>query len=176
MKGKKNQKNNAILNEQIRSKEVRLISETGEQLGIIATSEALSRAQDVNLDLVLVSPNGDIPVAKIIDYGKFKYEQQKKLKEAKSKQVKVSIKEIRVSPTIDNHDYETKINNAKKFLSKGDKVQFTLRFRGRMITHQEFGREIMKRVIVDLGDSVNVDVAPKMDGRRMFLIVSPVKK
>jgi len=169
-----NKKDNTIMNERIRAKEVRLIDENGDQAGVVDTRIALRQAEDAGLDLVLIAPNGEPPVAKIIDYGKFKYDQEKKKKEAKANQKKVVVKEVRLSPTIDEHDYQTKLNNAKKFLSKGNKVQFSLRFKGRMITHSEFGYEVMNRVVEDLGDTVTVDQRPKMDGRKMFVLVSPV--
>lgn len=171
-----NRKNTAIMNEQIRAKEVRLIDENGEQAGIVSTVEALKKAELAELDLVLISPNAEVPVAKIIDYGKYVYEQQKKLKENKASQKQVSMKEVRVSPTIDIGDYNTKMAQARKFLEKGYKVQFSLRFKGRMITHSEFGRNTMNRIMEDLKDEVVVDQMPKMDGRKMFLVVSPIKK
>lgn len=174
-----NQKRNSkdsILNEGIRAKEVRLIDAEGNQAGIVATKDALLMAEEADLDLVLVSPNAEVPVAKIIDYGKVKFEQQKKAKENRQNQKNAQLKEVRVSPTIDKHDFEVKIKQARKFLSKGDKVQFSLRFRGRMITHAEIGRDVMNRVLEELKDEVNVDQYPKMDGRKMFLVVSPIKK
>ncbi len=176
MKGKKNQRRDSILNGAIRAREVRLIDENGEQQGVINTRKALTMAEEAGLDLVLVSPNADIPVAKIIDYGKYKYEQQKRAKEAKAKQTKITLKEVRVSPTIGQGDYDTKLKQARKFLSKGDKVQFSLRFKGRMITHKEIGRQVLERILEDLKDEVTVDQRPKMDGRKMFLVVSPIKK
>ncbi len=176
MKGKKNQRRDSILNGAIRAREVRLIDENGEQQGVINTRKALGMAEEAGLDLVLVSPNADIPVAKIIDYGKYKYEQQKRAKEAKAKQTKITLKEVRVSPTIGTGDYDTKLKQARKFLSKGDKVQFSLRFKGRMITHKEIGRQVLERILEDLKDEVTVDQRPKMDGRKMFLVVSPIKK
>lgn len=176
MKGRKNQKRDSILNEAIRAREVRLIDENGDQAGVVNTRKALEMAKEAGLDLVLVSPNADVPVAKIIDYGKFKYEQQKRAKEQKAKQTKVTLKEVRVSPTIDKGDYTTKLNQARKFLAKGDKVQFSLRFKGRMITHKEIGRQVLERVMEDLKDEVVIDQRPKMDGRKMFLVVSPIKK
>ncbi len=169
-------KKEVIMNEKIRSKEVRLIDEQGEQGGIVLTADALKRAIDADLDLVLISPNSDVPVAKIIDYGKYSYELQKKQKENKSNQKQILLKEVRVSPTIDIGDYNTKMAQARKFLAKGHKVQFSLRFKGRMITHSEFGRKTMNRILEDLKDEVVVEQYPKMDGRKMFLIVSPVKK
>ncbi len=176
MKGKRNQKRDSFVNGAIRAREVRLIDENGNQQGVINTRKALEMAEEANLDLVLVSPNADIPVAKIIDYGKYKYEQQKRKKEQKQKQTKIVVKEVRVSPTIDKGDYETKLRQARKFLSKGDKVQFSLRFKGRMITHKEIGRQVLEQVMEDLKDEVTVDQRPKMDGRKMFLVVSPIKK
>ena len=171
-----NRKNETIINEKIRVKEVRLIDEKQEQRGIVLTIEALKIAESVGLDLVLMANTGDTPVAKIMDYGKFRYEQQKKQKENKSNQKQVSVKEVRVSPTIDIGDYTTKLNQAKKFLSKGHKVQFSLRFKGRMITHSEIGRATMERIMNDLGDTVIVEQRPKMDGRKMFVVVAPNKK
>ncbi len=176
MKGKRNQKRDSFVNGAIRAREVRLIDENGNQQGVINTRKALEMAEEANLDLVLVSPNADIPVAKIIDYGKYKYEQQKRKKEQKQKQTKIVVKEVRVSPTIDKGDYETKLRQARKFLSKGDKVQFSLRFKGRMITHKEIGRQVLEQIMEDLKDEVTVDQRPKMDGRKMFLVVSPIKK
>ncbi len=176
MKGKKNQRRDSFVNGAIRAREVRLIDENGNQQGVINTRKALEMAQNANLDLVLVSPNADVPVAKIIDYGKYKYEQQKRAKEAKAKQTKITLKEVRVSPTIGQGDYDTKMRQARKFLDKGDKVQFSLRFKGRMITHKEIGRQVLERVMEDLKDEVTVDQRPKMDGRKMFLVVSPLKK
>lgn len=178
MKQKKNSKpkNEAIMNEKIRAKQVRLILENGDQHGVVDTKAALKLADEAQLDLVLISPNSDIPVAKIIDYGKYRYHQQKKDKENKAAQKKTTLKEIRLSPTIGQHDYDTKLAMAKKFLEKGDKVQFSLRFRGRMITHSEIGRNVLNRAIEDLKPDIMVDQFPKMDGRRMFLIVSPINK
>ncbi len=168
-------KNKTLINEEIRSREVRLINAQGEQEGVVATSEALNQAYDLDLDLVMIS-NGDIPVAKIIDFGKFRFEQQKKLKENKANQKNATLKEVRVSPTIDTHDFDVKMKQARKFLANGDKVQFALRFRGRMITHAEIGREVLNRVMEELKNEVVVDQYPKMNGRRMFLVVSPIKK
>lgn len=166
-------RNEDILNRDIRSKEVRLIDENGENHGTVATKDALNRAEGLDLDLVLISPNANPPVAKIIDYGKYRFEKQKKQKENKANQKKVSIKEVRLSPTIDKHDFEVKIKQAHKFLEKGDKVQFTLRFRGRMIVHRELGLEIINRAIEEVSDIANVDQKAKLDGRRLFAVVSP---
>ncbi len=171
-----NKKNEDILNDKIRTKEVRLIDETGENHGTILTSEALRRAEEVELDLVLISPNTNPPVAKIIDYGKYRFEKQKKQKENKANQKKVTLKEVRLSPTIDKHDFEVKLKQARKFLEKGDKVQLTLRFRGRMIVHRELGLDIINRAIEELDDIANVDQKAKLEGRRLFAVVSPKNK
>ena len=134
-----------MLNEGIRAREVRLIDQNGEQLGIKIKIEALEIAARVNLDLVLVAPNAKPPVARIMDYGKFKFEQQKKDKEARKNQKIISIKEVRLSPTIDEHDFNTKLRNAIKFLEKGDKVKASIRFKGRAITHKEIGQRVLDR-------------------------------
>lgn len=172
----KSKKQQGILNDKIRSKEVRLIDETGENRGVVLTQDALKRAEDNDLDLVLISPNSNPPVAKIIDYGKHKFEQQKRKKEQQSNQKKVSTKEVRLSPTIDTGDFDVKIRQARKFLEKGDKVQFALRFRGRMITHNEIGREVINRAVAEVSDIADVEQRAKMDGRRMFAVVAPIKK
>lgn len=171
-----NKKNKNLINEQIRAKQVRLIDQDGEQVGIVDIKEALTQAQSADLDLVQISDKGDTPVCKIMNYGKFVYEQQKKQKENRANQKQIVVKEVRVSPTIDIGDYTTKLNQARKFLNKGNKVQFSLRFRGRMITHSEIGKQTLDRIIEDLGDSVIVEQPPKLEGRRMFLVVSPNTK
>ena len=171
-----NKKNKNLINEQIRVKQVRLIDQDGEQVGIVDIKEALTQAQSADLDLVQISDKGDTPVCKIMNYGKFVYEQQKKQKENRANQKQIVVKEVRVSPTIDIGDYTTKLNQARKFLEKGNKVQFSLRFRGRMITHSEIGKQTLDRIIEDLGDSVIVEQPPKLEGRRMFLVVSPNTK
>lgn len=172
----KKNKNTTLINEQIRAKQVRLIDENQEQVGIVSIQEAQKRANAAGLDLVMISNNGNEPVCKIMNFGKYQYEQQKKQKENRANQKQIVVKEIRVSPTIDVGDYNTKINQAKKFLAKGNKVQFSLRFKGRMITHSELGKQILEKIIEDLGDSIIVDQAPKLEGRRMFLVVSPNNK
>ncbi|MGL4588908.1 MAG: translation initiation factor IF-3 [Mycoplasmatales bacterium] len=178
MKGKNNkqQVQRDIINNQIRAQEVRLIDEAGENVGVVPTKNALQRAEDVELDLVLISPTANPPVAKIIDYGKFRYEQQKKQKEMKANQKIIVIKEIRLSPTIDKHDFTTKAKHARKFLEEGDKVQVSIRFRGRMITHSEFGLKVINEMIEELADISDVDQHPKMDGRRMLAMLAPKKK
>lgn len=162
-----------MLNENIRERELRVISDTGDQLGIITKADALKRAEDANLDLVLISPNAKPPVAKIMDYGKFRFEQQKKLKENKKNQKIVSLKEVRLSPTIEDNDFNTKLNNARKFLSKGDKVRVSIRFKGRAITHKELGQKVLEKMAQEASDIANVEARPKMEGRSMFLILSP---
>lgn len=169
-------KDQTIINNRIRAKEVRLIGQDGSQLGIKSTKEALEMAERVNLDLVLVAPNAKPPVARIMDYGKFKYEQQKRDREARKKQKVISVKEIRLSPTIDEHDFNTKLNQAKKFLSKEDKVKASIRFRGRAITHKDIGRKVLERFAEELKDVGQIEVRPKMEGRSMFLVVAPNKE
>ncbi|WP_406566414.1 translation initiation factor IF-3 [Jeotgalibacillus aurantiacus] len=162
-----------MVNEGIRSREVRLIDQNGEQLGIKSKNEALDIAARVNLDLVLVAPNAKPPVARIMDYGKFKFEQQKKEKEARKNQKVINLKEVRLSPTIDEHDFNTKLRNARKFLEKGDKVKASIRFRGRAITHKEIGQRVLERFAEECKDVSTVESKPKMDGRSMFLMLAP---
>ncbi|MGM0752424.1 MAG: translation initiation factor IF-3 [Bacillota bacterium] len=165
-----------ILNETIRAREVRLIDQNGEQLGIKTKNEALEIAERVNLDLVLVAPNAKPPVARIMDYGKFKFEQQKKEKEARKNQKIINLKEVRLSPTIDEHDFNTKLRNARKFLEKGDKVKASIRFKGRAITHKEIGQRVLDRFSDECKDVATVESKPKMDGRSMFLVLAPVNE
>lgn len=165
-----------ILNETIRAREVRLIDQNGEQLGIKSKNEALEIAERVNLDLVLVAPNAKPPVARIMDYGKFKFEQQKKEKEARKNQKIINLKEVRLSPTIDEHDFNTKLRNARKFLEKGDKVKASIRFKGRAITHKEIGQRVLDRFSDECKDVATVESKPKMDGRSMFLVLAPVNE
>ncbi|CAM3348763.1 translation initiation factor IF-3 [Nosocomiicoccus ampullae] len=169
-------KDQAIINNRIRAKEVRLISQNGEQLGIKSKKEALEMAERVDLDLVLVAPNAKPPVARIMDYGKYKYEQQKKEREARKKQRVINVKEIRLSPTIEEHDFNTKANQAKKFLSKGDKVKASIRFRGRAITHKDIGRDVLVKFAEALKEEGEIEVRPKMEGRSMFLVLAPKKE
>ncbi|MFD1431971.1 translation initiation factor IF-3 [Lacticaseibacillus yichunensis] len=162
-----------MVNDGIRSREVRLISSTGEQLGVKDTREALQLAQDANLDLVLVSPTAKPPVARIMDYGKFRFELQKKQREARKKQKTISIKEIRLSPTIGEADFNTRLKNATKFLEKGDKVKVSVRFRGRAITHKDLGQKVLEQMATAVKDIANVEARPKMDGRSMFMMLAP---
>jgi len=152
---------------------VRVIDADGEMLGVLSLSEALAKAEDAGLDLLEVQPNAEPPVCKIIDYGKYRYELQKKANAARKKQKIVELKELKMRPTIDIHDYQTKMKNAVKFLGKGDKVKFTIRFRGREMAHQNLGMDVLRRIQADLGDTIKTDVQPKMEGRQMMMIVSP---
>lgn len=163
-----------IVNDRIRSRELRVISVNGEQLGVKTKQEALRLAEQADLDLVLVSPNAKPPVARIMDYGKYRFELQKKDRESRKKQKTVSIKEIRLSPTIEQNDFDTKLKNARKFLEKGSKVKISIRFRGRAITHKEIGRDVLERMADATKDVATVITRPKMDGRSMFLMLAPI--
>ena len=161
-----------MINEQIRDREVRVVSASGEQLGIMSSREAMKLAQEAELDLVKIAPKAQPPVCKIIDYGKFKYEQTRKEKEAKKKQKTVEIKEVRMSPNIDTNDLNTKINNAKKFLEKGNKVKVTLRFRGREMAHVQQSRHILDDFAETLKDIASIEKAPKLEGRNMSMVLT----
>ncbi|NWF40481.1 translation initiation factor IF-3 [Bacillus sp. Nf3] len=162
-----------LVNEGIRAREVRLIGQNGDQLGIKTRQEALEIAAKANLDLVLVAANAKPPVCRIMDYGKFRFEQQKKEKEARKNQKIISLKEVRLSPTIDEHDFNTKLRNAIKFLEKGDKVKASIRFKGRAITHKEIGQRVLDRFSEACAEVATVETKPKMDGRSMFLMLAP---
>ena len=164
-----------MINEQVRDKEVRLIGPDGEQLGIMSAKEAYFKAKDANLDLVKIAPTAKPPVCKIIDYGKYRYELARKAKEAKKKQKTVETKEIRLSPNIDTNDLNTKVNQARKFLSKGAKVKVSLRFRGREMAHRDVGREILDSFYKELEDVSTVDKPAKMEGRSMVMFLSATK-
>ena len=164
-----------MINEQIRDKEVRLIGPDGEQLGIMSAKEAYFKAKDANLDLVKIAPTAKPPVCKIIDYGKYRYELARKAKEAKKKQKTVETKEIRLSPNIDTNDLNTKVNQARKFLSKGAKVKVSQRFRGREMAHRDVGREILDSFYKELEDVSTVDKPAKMEGRSMVMFLSATK-
>jgi translation initiation factor IF-3 len=161
------------INEAIRAREVRLIDQDGEQLGIKSLREALQIAADKNLDLVNVAPTAKPPVCRIMDYGKFRYEQSKKEKETRKNQKVISVKEIRMSMNIDEHDYQTKLRNAVKFLQAGDKVKASVRFRGREITHTEIGQKVLMRLAQECEEVATVERAPKLEGRSMILILQP---
>jgi translation initiation factor IF-3 len=162
-----------MVNDGIRAREVRLIGANGDQLGIKSRQEALEIAARANLDLVLVAANAKPPVCRIMDYGKFRFEQQKKDKEARKNQKIISMKEVRFSPTIDEHDFNTKLKNARKFLEKGDKVKASIRFKGRAITHKEIGQRVLDRFSKACEDLSTIESHPKMDGRSMFLVLAP---
>ena len=162
-----------MVNDGIRAREVRLISSNGDQLGVKSKREALQIAEQENLDLVLVAPKAKPPVAKVMDYGKYRFELQKKQREARKKQKTVNVKEVRLSPTIDTNDFNTKMKNTRKFLAKGDKVKVSIRFRGRAITHKDIGREVLSRFAEETKDVASVESKAKMDGRSMFLMLAP---
>lgn len=161
------------INDEIRVPQVRLIDDRGEMIGVMSAREALIRAYDVGLDLVEISPNAVPPVCKILDYGKYKYEQQKKANEARKKQKVVEIKEIKVRPNIDDHDYEVKMKQMKNFIGEGDKVKVTLRFRGREMAHQELGVKVLERIRNDLTELVKVEQMPKLENRQMVMVIAP---
>ena len=161
------------INEEIRDKEIRLISDSGEQLGIMTAQEALRMAEEQNLDLVKISPNAVPPVCKLMDYGKFRFEQTKREKEAKKNQKVVEIKEIRLGLSIDTHDFETKGNQAKKFLNSGNKVKVSIRFRGREMGHPEIGLETMNRFAEYCAENSVVEKPAKMEGRNMLMFLAP---
>lgn len=162
-----------MINEAIRFREVRLIGAGGEQIGVKPTREALQMAFDANLDLVLVAPQAKPPVCRIMDYGKFKYEQQKKEKEARKNQKVVDIKEVRFSATIEEHDYQTKLRNVIKFLKDQDKVKCSVRFRGREIAHAAIGQKVLERVAKETEELAVVERRPKLEGRSMIMILAP---
>ena len=161
-----------MINEQIRDREVRVIGQDGEQLGIMSSREAMRIAEEAGLDLVKIAPTAKPPVCKIVDYGKFRYEQTRKEKEAKKKQRIIDVKEIRLSPNIDTNDLNTKVNAARKFLSKGDKVKVTLRFRGLEMAHMANSKHILDDVAQQLSDVAVVEKAPKVEGRSMTMFLT----
>lgn len=164
-----------MINEQIRDKEIRLIGEDGEQLGIMSVKEAMKMAQEAELDLVKIAPTAKPPVCKIIDYGKYKYELVRKEKEAKKKQKTVEIKEIRLSPNIETNDLNTKINAAKKFIAKGNKVKITLRFRGREMAHMHSSKHILDDFAEQLAEIATVEKEPKLEGRSISMVLTEKK-
>jgi translation initiation factor IF-3 len=152
---------------------VRLIDQEGEMIGVMTAREALLRAYDAGLDLLEISPNAVPPVCKITDYGKFKYEQQKKANEARKKQKVVEIKEVKVRPNIDDHDYEVKMRQMKSFIGEGDKVKVTLRFRGREMAHQDLGIKVLERIRIELGETIKVEQMPRLENRQMIMVLAP---
>ncbi len=161
-------------NEFIEASEVRLIDETGDNVGVVKTQAAIELAKKAGLDLVEVSPNADPPVAKILDYGKFKFEAQKKANAAKKKQKTQDVKEIKMRPNIDIHDYDVKMRSVRKFIDQGDKVKVTLRFRGAEMRHQELGVDILNRVRDDTKEIAKIEMMPKLEGRQMTMVMCPV--
>ncbi|HAV90461.1 translation initiation factor IF-3 [Eubacterium uniforme] len=164
-----------MINEQIRDKEVRLIGEDGEMIGIVSAKEAQKLAREAELDLVKISPNAKPPVCKIIDYGKYKYEMARKEKEAKKKQKVIEIKEVRLSPNIEENDLKTKANSARKFITKGDRVKVTLRFRGREMAHIQSSKHVLDDFAQLLSDIAVIDKAPKLEGRNMTMFLTEKK-
>lgn len=162
-----------LVNENIRAREVRLIGPDGNQLGIKKLREALQLAREANLDLVNVAPNAKPPVCRIMDFGKYRYEQSKRAKEARKRQKVINVKEVRLSATIEEHDFQTKLRQVKRFLSKGDKVKCSIRFRGREITHQDIGRDLLKRIAEAVEDEAEVERRPKMEGRSIVMVLAP---
>jgi len=160
-------------NNLIQSDKVRVIDENGENLGVMYTREAIEQAAEVGLDLVEVSPNADPPVCKFLDVGKFRYEAQKKANLARKTQKTQEIKEIKMRPNIDDHDYETKMKAMHRFIGEGDKVKVTLRFRGRELSHQQLGMNLLRRVQEDIAEVAKVEAYPRMEGRQMLMVVSP---
>ena len=161
-------------NNRISSPDVQVIASDGENLGVINTNEAISMAKNQGLDLIEIAPNANPPVCKIMDMGKYKYDLQKKANLAKKKQKIVSLKEIKLRPGTEAHDYNFKIKNAKKFISKGDKVKFTVKFKGREMQHTELGKHLMKRIIEETKDVAKVETQPKFEGRQMIMIIQPI--
>ncbi|WP_368183832.1 translation initiation factor IF-3 [Aestuariibius sp. HNIBRBA575] len=164
------------INDRIRANELRLIGADGENVGVVTPARALVMAEEAGLDLVEISPNATPPVCKIMDFGKFKYEQQKRESEARKKQKTIEVKEVKFRPNTDIHDYEVKMRNVFKFLEAGDKVKVTLRFRGREMAHQNLGRELLLRVAEDIKELGKVDNMPKMEGRQMVMMISALAK
>ena len=164
------------VNEKIRGSDIRLIGADGENVGVVTPDRALEMAEEAGLDLVEISPNANPPVCKIMDFGKFKYEQQKRESEARKKQKVIEIKEVKFRPNTDTNDYDVKMRNVFKFLENGDKVKVTLRFRGREMAHQNLGRELLERVAEDTKDKGKVENFPKMEGRQMVMLIGPLPK
>ena len=161
------------VNKSISAKSVRVITDNGEMLGVLQIEEALKMASDQGLDLVEVSPKANPPVCKIIDYGKYKYESQKRKNEARKKQKTIDVKEIKLRPNIDSHDFDVKIKSVKKFLENGDKVKITLRFRGREMVHQELGSNVLNRVKDETDAFSKIEALPKLEGRQMVMVLAP---
>jgi translation initiation factor IF-3 len=155
---------------------VRVIGSDGEMVGVLSRDEALAKAEEEGLDLVEIQPNADPPVCKIMDFGKFRFEQQKKANEAKKKTKQVEIKEMKFRPVTDEGDYQIKLRNMRRFLEEGDKIKVNIRFRGREMSHQELGREMANRIEADLGEDIDIESRPRLDGRQMVMMIAPNKK
>ncbi len=168
---KQNRKNN-----EIRVPRVRVIGSDGEMVGVLSRDEALAKAEEEGLDLVEIQPNADPPVCKIMDFGKFRFEQQKKANEAKKKTKQVEIKEMKFRPVTDEGDYQIKLRNMRRFLEEGDKIKVNIRFRGREMSHQELGREMANRIEADLGEDIVIESRPRLEGRQMVMMIAPKKK
>ncbi|MFP6736827.1 MAG: translation initiation factor IF-3 [Rhodospirillales bacterium] len=166
-------KEGPAINSDIAAASIRLIGVEGENVGVVSIDEAMQMAENVGLDLVEISPDADPPVCKILDYGKFKYEAQKKKSEARKKQKTIDVKEIKMRPGIEEHDYQVKMRAMNRFLDSGDKVKVTLRFRGREMAHQELGAKVLERVQGDLEEQAKVEQFPKMEGRQMTMVLAP---
>ncbi|HMC36915.1 MAG TPA: translation initiation factor IF-3 [Actinomycetota bacterium] len=164
------------MNDRIRAPQVRLVGSDGAQIGIVSIQDALRRAQDLDLDLVEVAPQAQPPVCRIMDYGKYKYERDIRQKEARKKQSRIEVKEIKFRPKIDPHDYATKKGHVIRFLKAGARVKVTIMFRGREMAHTELGRKILDRLVEDLKDIAQVDAYPKLDGRNMVMVIAPTKR
>jgi translation initiation factor IF-3 len=163
------------VNDRIRAPEIRLIGAEGENVGVVTPQRGMALAEEVGLDLVEISPNAAPPVCKIMDFGKYKYETQKRESEARKKQKIIEVKEVKFRPNTDIHDYEVKMRNVFRFLENGDKVKVTLRFRGREMAHQDLGRQLLERVASDIEEVGKVENMPKMEGRQMVMMIGPVK-
>ena len=161
-------------NYKISSPEVQVINSSGENLGILNTSEAVNKAKQEGLDLIEIAPNANPPVCKIMDMGKFKYDAQKKANKAKKKQKKIDLKEIKLRPVTEIHDYNFKLKNAQRFLTKGDKVKFTIKFKGRELQHSNLGHDLMKKIQEDIKGTGKVELFPKFDGKQMIMVVQPL--
>jgi len=164
------------VNDRIRAPEIRLIGAEGENVGVVSPAKGMALAEEAGLDLVEISPNATPPVCKIMDFGKFKYEQQKRENEARKKQKTIEVKEVKFRPNTDTHDYDVKMRNVTRFLEAGDKVKVTLRFRGREMAHQNLGRELLERVAADVEGLGKVENMPKMEGRQMVMMIGPSAK
>lgn len=165
-----------MINEEIRDREVRLIDEDGSQLGVVTSKDALRMARDKNLDLVKIAPTAKPPVCKIMNYSKYRFDQIKREKEAKKKQKVVEVKEVRLTPNIEEHDMNTKIKNASKFLEKGDKVKVSVRFRGRELSRTEIGKTVLDQFAAGISEVGEIDKAPKMEGRSMVMFIAPKRQ